>query len=334
MTKRPETQETLILALELMRRIPRKRKVTASELHQQLQSAGFERDLRTIQRQLEMLTQHFDIERDDSSKPYGYRWREHAVGLSLPMLTEQESVMLLLAQQHLANLLPANLMKSMKGFFDQAHANLYAAQNNSAQLSRQLSREWLEKVRVVSTNQPLLPPTIASGVLENISNALFANHWLNIEYQSAAAKRQKARVMPLGLAQQGPRLYLVCRFEGYDKERSLAMHRFISASNTGFHFQRPQGFNLQAYDDEGHFGISQGHWVRLQFNITKGSGIHLLELPLSKDQQVKEAESHYRITATVVETDLLHRWLRGYGQEVTEISLHPLPTPTAKDATA
>ncbi len=71
MSKRPDTKETVLLALELMRRIPRNRKVSAKELHEQLVDTEVGRDLRTIQRQLEMLSEHFDIERDDRSKPYG-----------------------------------------------------------------------------------------------------------------------------------------------------------------------------------------------------------------------------------------------------------------------
>ena len=64
MAKRSDTLETVLLAIELLRRIPRGRKVTASELHGQLKDAGIERDLRTIQRQLGMLSEHFEIERD------------------------------------------------------------------------------------------------------------------------------------------------------------------------------------------------------------------------------------------------------------------------------
>ena len=67
MAKRPDTKETVLLALELLRRIPRNRKVSTSELLAQLKDAGIERDLRTIQRQLEMLSEHFDIERDERS---------------------------------------------------------------------------------------------------------------------------------------------------------------------------------------------------------------------------------------------------------------------------
>ena len=56
MTKRPDTHETVLFALELLRRIPRNRKVSASELHKQLADLGVDRDIRTIQRQLEMLS--------------------------------------------------------------------------------------------------------------------------------------------------------------------------------------------------------------------------------------------------------------------------------------
>ena len=98
MHKRPDTREAVLLALELLKRIPRTRKVSARELHEQL-PADLARDLRTVQRQLDMLSQAFDIERDDSSKPYGYRWKERGQGLSLPTLSEQESLLLALAEE-------------------------------------------------------------------------------------------------------------------------------------------------------------------------------------------------------------------------------------------
>ena len=124
MGKRRDTLETTVLALELLRRIPRAKKVTASELQEQLAAAGIERELRTIQRQLDTLSQHFDIERDSASKPFGYRWLPKAEGLSMPVLSEQESLLLRLAEEHLRHLLPPALMKSMAGFFEQARSNL------------------------------------------------------------------------------------------------------------------------------------------------------------------------------------------------------------------
>lgn len=313
MPRRPDSLETLQLALELLRRIPRGRTVTASELHQQLNEAGFERDVRTIQRQLDTLAEYYDLDRDDSTKPYRYCWKERAKGLSIPSLSAHESLLLMLAEQHLRNLLPVRLMKSMDGFFSQARSQL----NEHASARR--DREWLEKVRVVSTSQPLLPPKVNPEVLEAVSNALYANLWLNVDYRNAAGKTTSARVMPLGLAQQGPRMYLVCRFDGYDNERSLALHRIIKASASTLSFDRPKEFDLKKYDDDGRFGYGEGESIRLSFRIEKDAGLHLLESPLSADQQVVELEDAYEITATVVDSDMLEWWLSGFGNAVTRV---------------
>ncbi len=313
MTKRPDTLETVQLTLELLRRIPRNRKVSAAELHEQLSSAGLDRDLRTIQRQLEMLSEHFDIERDDTSKPFGYRWKARAQGLTLPGLSEQESLLLTLAEQHLRNLLPANLMKSMDGFFRQARTNLGPLANGRR------DREWLSKVRVVSMTQPLLSPKIQPGVFEAVSNALYADCWLELEYENAADRRRQARVMPLGLAQQESRIYLVCRYDGYDNERNLALHRIISAHATHLPFERPKDFDLQKYDADGKFGFGEGKRIRLSFRIRKEAGRHLLESRLSDDQQVKVCDDEFEIVATVVDTAQLEWWIRGFGEAVHSV---------------
>lgn len=319
MAKRSDTLETVLLAVELLRRIPRGRKVTASELHQQLKHAGMERELRTIQRQLEMLSEHFEIERDDSSKPYGYRWLEQAKALAVPNLTPQESLLLQLAEEHLKNLLPPRLMKSMVAFFIQARRNM------GPESSSRLEREWPEKVRVVATSQPLLPPKIVPGVFEAVSEALYSNHWLHIEYKNAGGKRTSADVMPLGLVQQGSRLYLVCRYQGFDNERNLALHRIAAAEVSTLTFERPKTFDLKRYDDDGRFGFGEGEKVRLVFRIERSAGLHLMESPLSTDQQaVERKDGRLEITATVVDSAMLEWWLRGFGEAVTEVRKIPM----------
>ena len=318
MAKRSDTLETVLLAVELLRRIPRGRKVTASDLHRQLKDAGIDRDLRTIQRQLEMLSEHFEIERDDRSKPYGYRWLEQAKALAVPNLTPQESLLLQLAEEHLKNLLPARLMKSMEAFFSQAKRNL------GPDSSARLEREWPSKVRVVATSQPLLPPKIAPGVFETVSEALYSNHWLHLDYQNSGGKRNKVEVMPLGLVQQGPRLYLVCRYRGYDNERNLALHRILAAEMSTLTFDRPKEFDLKKYDDDGRFGFGEGEMVKLVFRIERQAGLHLLETPLSANQQVVELEDgNLEITATVVDSAMLEWWLRGFADAVTNVQKYP-----------
>ncbi|MFT0534368.1 helix-turn-helix transcriptional regulator [Castellaniella hirudinis] len=311
MTNRKSTQDILIFNLELLRRIPRRSRITARELHQQLLDAGFQRDLRTVQRQLDVLSQHFDLERDDSSKPYGYRWLPQAKGFSLPSLTVQESLLLKLAQEHLRYLLPPSLMRSMEGFFKQATMTLISSEAPS------LERQWREKVRVVSTNQPLLPPAIDQEVFDTVSEALYRNRWISLDYRNARqVLRESQHVMPLGLAQQGPRLYLVCRYRDYDNERSLAFNRILAARMLADTFIRPASFDLRSYDEDGRFGFGEGVRIRLAFCIDQEAGFHLLESPLASDQVVTEQEGGYHIQATVVDSLMLDQWLRGFGDGV------------------
>lgn len=326
MATRPDTSKTVVLALELLRRIPPKRYVTAASLHAQLLGTSSERDLRTIQRQLETLSQHFDIEVDDRDKPYGYRWKEKSAGLAMHKLSEQDSLLLTLAQQYLSGLLPAKLLSSMEGFFDQARANLHQ------QSGAQQSLEWLSKVRVVREVQPLLPPPIQEGVFEAVSNALFANRWLELDYRNGAGKESHISVMPLGLAQQGPRLYLVCRYRGYDDERSLALHRIVSANVSTLGFERPPDFDLAKYDDEGRFGFGKGEFIRLRFQIKKSAGRHLLESPLSLDQEVIDLGEELAVSATVVDSAQLNWWLQSFDTRIHSIEKQPCPTPSGHQA--
>lgn len=313
MPERPSNLETLRMSLELLKRIPRGRKVTAAELHKQLLGAGFERDLRTVQRQLDILSANFDIERDDRSKPYGYCWKQKSDGFSLPTLNEHESVLLTLAEQQLNSLLPAKLMKSMEGFFDQARlASLPVA-------GKRRAGRWVDKVRVVSLYPRLLPPVIPDGVFENVSNALYSDHWLDIGYRNASGRHTKASVMPLGLAQQGARLLLACRFEGYDNDRSLSLHRMTLAIDTGRPFERPPGFDLQRYDDDGRFGFGNGETIELVFRLPVEAGLHLTESRLHKDQSVRQVGRQYEFRATVVKSEQLRWWLRSFGRQLTLI---------------
>ena len=315
MSKRPSNLETVLLAIELLKRIRRDRLVSAPELQKQLEGAGFTRDLRTIQRQLEELSKHFDIERREDSRPYQYKWKPMAQGFSAPGLNEHESLLLALSERHLSSLLPVHLTQSMKGFFEQAHKNL-APYGGQAKKGAQ----WMKKVRIVSTTQPLLPPKLAPGVFEQVSQALYDDRWLAIDYVNASGKATSADVMPLGLALQGVRMYLVCRFKGHDNERSLAMHRIQSAKASTLAFVRPQGFDLEKYDDDGRFGFGEGKHINIKFTITRSAGHHLLESPLSEDQKVKEVQQGYEIGATVVESRNLVKWMRGFGNEVSNVT--------------
>lgn len=125
--------------------------------------------------------------------------------------------------------------------------------------------------------------------------------------------------MPLGLVRQGPRLYIVCRYQGFDNERNLALHRIYSAAVSTLTFDRLKSFNLKQYDD-GRFGFGEGVRVFLSFRIERSAGLHLLESPLSINQEVVEGEDgQLSVSATVVDSGMLERWIRGFGDAISDV---------------
>ena len=177
----------------------------------------------------------------------------------------------------------------------------------------------MSKVRVVSEPQPLLPPKVAASVFNEVSNALYNNRWLAVGYLNVSGKRTQAEVMPLGLAQQGPRLYLVCRFSGFDDERSLALHRITKAQAVDRTFQLPENFDSQQIDKDGRFGFGDSKRIRLSFHNSKESGFYVVDCPLSDDQVVTPFKTELKISATIVDTVQLGRWLLGFGDQIANV---------------
>lgn len=310
--------DNALLILEILRRIPRWHYTTSAHLRDQVAAAGYTVTLRTVQRHLDAICSRFAIECDTRGKPFGYRWMEGAEGLKLPLLTASEALLLQLAKSEVSQLLPARALVNMAPLFATARRELEATP------VPQVERRWLKKVQRIPESQPLLAPKIAPGVFEAVSDALYRECKLRIHYRNAQAQRKTATVWPLGLVQQGVRLYLVCRFEGYDNERILALPRIVQAVASVESFPWPSDFDLGSYCSGGDFGVSHGRKVRLRFRIDKACGQHLLESPLSADQTASDLGDSLEITATVMETELLLRWLRGWGEKVGGLIITPI----------
>ncbi|EHK2886875.1 WYL domain-containing protein, partial [Vibrio parahaemolyticus] len=205
-TKLNRSQHYIQLVLEIYKRIPNSRKITAKEIQQQLSEVGIVRSERTIQRNLTDIAQFFDdVDVDMRDKPFGYSRRSRHLLSHGP----QEAVLLSLAENYLRYLLPVNLMKTLDTVFNDAKQHLFPTTSNVKE------RQWLKKVRFVSEGVPLLPPHIDNEIFEKVSYALFHNRYLSLCYTNANLEQKSKEVMPLGLAQQGSRLYLVCRFRDH-----------------------------------------------------------------------------------------------------------------------
>jgi len=274
----PQAIAHSFLVLNILQRIPRQRFTTSKQLHEQLEVAGHHLSRRSMQRWLDTIVQHYPIECDTRSKPYGYRWMDGAQGFHLPLLTPAEALLLQLARGEIAPLLPAHVLKKLAPLFASAHQQLHQSTPPPNE------KRWLNKVRRIPESLPLQAPHTVPAVFEAISEALYGERKLHLLYCNAVGKQRESTVLPLGIVQQGNRLYLVCRFEGFDNERILAFPR-IHQARIGEVFPYPRDFELDRYLAAGHFGIRLGPAVRLSFRIATAERQHLLESPLSADQQ-------------------------------------------------
>ncbi|MFZ7158068.1 hypothetical protein ACLSZ7_03465 [Avibacterium gallinarum] len=103
MATRPKDIDATLLQIEILRMIPRlPASIDTKTIHEKLADLGFHRDLRSIQRTLQALCLHFDdLECNNDIKPYTYYWKERSAGFALPVLNEQQSLLLKLAEKQL-----------------------------------------------------------------------------------------------------------------------------------------------------------------------------------------------------------------------------------------
>jgi len=316
-SSRTSTSETLRRTLKLMQLIPQGQKTTVIELRQKLIEDGTIKvpSIRTIQRDLKLLAEEFPLNIIEDGKVKNYSWDRGVEHWTQPGIGEQESLLLTLAQQNLANILPSDLQNLLDKQFHKADQLLSFDKPDSPY------SQWRHKVRIVQGFQPLLPPDLVDGVFSETTRALYKNCWLTIDYCNHAGKESvEKRVQPLGLVQQEQRLYLVCQFHGHSDLRSLALSRINKATCGTETFEPPVDFDLERMEHDGYFGVLRGDPIHLMFTIEASAGKHVLESKLAVDQQaVLMSDGRYRISATVPDTLLLDRWLNSFGDEVKDI---------------
>ncbi len=124
-------------------------------------------------------------------------------------------------------------------------------------------------------------------------------------------------VCPLVYLQRGPAFYLLCTIDDYADVRQLALHRMLSATALDAKARRPAGFDADREVERGQGMGGGGEPIRLVARFWKRAGLHLLETRLSADQVVEDAgEEHFRLTATVNDTERLRWWLLSFGSKL------------------
>lgn len=301
--------------MQILGLLSRQHWVSASQVQARLEEAGWCYGKRAVEKMLKSLAEeHPGVERDDSVKPYLYRWCSDLHLPWNPELSDREALTLLLAAEHLRQLLPSEVQQWLDGRFREARSRLDPVRGV------QPFNTWSQKVAVVNLLPPMMPPHISQEVYQNVSQALLKDLWLNVDYRNADGQlKQNRRVMPLALVRQGERLFLVCQFDGFQDIRHLALHRMVAAEATPHPFVRPIEFSLKQYIQSGAFGFGGGGTVRLTLKVKPYIADLLTETPLSADQQItrgSSSESDVVVSLTVPCSEQIRWWVRMHGESI------------------
>lgn len=305
--------DTQLRQWAMLKHIPQHpRQISARELTERLQSEGFDIGKRTVERDLISFSATFPLISNERSKPYGWSWSKDAEAFALPTMSPLQALTLELAHDHLATLLPASLLDTLAPYFKCAEGVL-----SSGDGVKKLAN-WREKVAIVPSNQPLLPPDCSEDAIAAVHSALLSEQQLEINYTYRENSETKTYpVHPLGLVQRGAVTYLIVTVYDYADIRMLALHRIKNAKVLDLPSKIPDGFNLAQYVNQGALGFEENGLIKLVVRFTSAAAEHLWETPLSLDQEIEPDTSGWvHLQATVPDTAQLRWWLRGFGSEV------------------
>lgn len=293
----------------MLTQIPRyPMKIDGAVLESRLRDQGYKVTRRTIQRDLGHLSGYFPLQSDEKSKPYGWSWSRDAEGFSLPGMSPSTALTLRLVDAHLAALLPASVRASLQPYIKDAGKVLDRVADNPL-------RHWPEKIRVIPAGQPLRPAAIREEILAVVYEALLREQRFSCRYRSLGTNEAKEQEFnPLALVSRGQTLYLIGTFWDYDEPVLLRPERLETVELLDKPVTVPEGFDLDEYvKREMQFAVSDRR-LKLELLFDAKAGRHLLETPLSDDQQVREEkDGKLRITATALDTRQLRWWLQGFG---------------------
>ena len=302
---------------ELLKNLPtRGVGITATELRQRLDDAGFSVTKRSIERDLIGLSTLFGISCNDRSKPYGWLWmRDHTQ--ELQAVDFADALSLVLVEEHLSKLLPASLFRVLQPKFTQARLKLKAGTRNRYS-------EWADRVRYVPPALPFLPPAIESRIFEIVQEGIVLRRQLRVRYTGAGASRpQDLKLHPLALIQNGQISFLLATAFEYPDPRLYALHRLHSAKLCEDTALDPEGFTLDAFLRQGGLQFGDGGIIRLKAEVSTKLACYLAESPLTLDQRlVSLSEDRHLLTVSIKDSWQLGFWILSQGPEITV--LHPL----------
>lgn len=314
MGRMSENRDTLFRQWTMLRRIPRyPQTVSTRQMAEYLADEDFQVAGRTVERDLDKLSIAFGYASEEHGRSNHWFWPSDFGGIDIPGLEPNTALAFNLAELHLKDLLPPSTLDLLAPYFDRARAVLDNAPGQSLV-------HWRDKIRVIGTGPQLAPAKIDDAIQRQIYDALLHETRVNIVYEPRSGDAPRNyEFSPLGLVSRHGVLYLVGPLWEYDNVVQLALHRIHAVENAEAPVHRPADFKLSDYveTEQGFSYPTGGGEIALVVHMDKAAAQHLIERPLSEDQQIEPLDNTaVRLSATVLDTDELTWWLLGFGSSV------------------
>lgn len=300
----------------LLRMIPRyPRKIDTATIESLMERQGITIHRRSIQRDLEKLSDIFPLSCDDRDKPFGWSWSAEASAFDIPTMSPPTALAFHMIGVFMSNMFPNEIFKQLTPHFQHADSVLN-------QTDKETLKNWPDKVRTISRTQPLFPPDISPEVFAVVSDSLLEGKCFQASYMRRGQSQPvNWKVNPLGLVLHDRLISLVCTMGNYIElkdVRTMHLHRIHSSQQIDKDAVIPDGFKLDEFISTGAFGYRKSDSVIcLKASFEKDATIHLEETPLSNDQMLTELpDGNVLVEATVADTGQLRWWLMGFGGRV------------------
>lgn len=259
--------------------------------------------MRMLQRDIEALCCQYAINCDDSVRPH--RWfRLRGVSYASLEMTPSTALAINMLREHSHHLLPSQVHDNLQGFFAQATHKLETTPENPLY-------NWPSRIASLPSGFQLGQASINEQVMQTVEQALIHQKTLVIDYRPRPPRYSKQyQINPLGLVARGHVYYLVATLRDSGEYRHFVLHRVLSAELTSQQSSSPDDFDLSAYLEKGSMSFPKKEVITLELKVAYIEGYHLLETPLSPEQEVTYPDSHhFIIRAEVNYTEELKWWL-------------------------
>lgn len=306
------SNKTLSRQWELLDILPtRQPGISVTDLYQKLLDLGFTMTRRTVERDLEALSNAFPLICDMADGVQHWRWMDSKKNV-LPGMTVAEAMMLEIVQGTLKTMLPAALFESLDRRFSQAKLKMQTLgdSNNNSVLA--------DKIAVVSPSLPLTPPEVNVSFYEAVQQALTTGKQLSAVYTPMHDQQQKTYTLnPLGLVQRGHVSYLVASVADYTDVLLFALHRFTELTLSTNKAKSPPKFVLADYVTQGAMQFGSGKAITFIARVAPYLSRILTEAPIATDMTLTlQADGWYQLTATVFDGWQLQWWILSHSRAI------------------